>query len=62
MADYSDRSLELAHELRATALRNLGRSSTYYRSAITGRFVSSPPAQAHPRTTRAENGGGTAST
>lgn len=57
MVDYSDRSLELADELRAAALKNLGRSGGTYQSAITGRFISGRSAAAHPRTTTSESSG-----
>ena len=58
MADYSDRSLELADQLRAAALKNLGRSSGPYRSAIEGEFDSKPPAQPRPRTASSEKRSG----
>lgn len=61
--DYSDRPLELAAELRETALRNLGRSSKNYRSSITGRFISSAAVKRHPTSTASteKNGGSTSS-
>jgi len=60
MSDPSDNSAQLADQLRATALKNLGRSSKQYRSAISGRYVTTSAAARHPRTTTTEttSGGG----
>jgi len=62
MSDPSDHSAELAAQLRETALKNLGRSGTKYRSAISGRFIAGNSAAGHPRTTTTETvGRGTSS-
>lgn len=57
MSEPSDHSLELAAQLRATALKNLGLPSTSYRSAISGKFVSSSSAKRHPAATTTEQVG-----
>ncbi len=54
MSDPSDNSAQLADQLRETALKNLGRSGKQYRSAISGKFVSSGTAARHPSTTTTE--------
>lgn len=46
MSEYSERSQELARELRAKAERNL----QSHRSARTGQLVSKNAAQAQPKT------------
>jgi hypothetical protein len=58
MSDSSDNSAQLADQLRETALKNLGRSSKQYRSAISGRFVTSSTTARHPHTTTTETTGG----
>lgn len=63
MSDPSDNSAQLADQLRETALKNLGRSSKQYRSAISGRFVTPSTTARHPRTSTTETpSGGSAST
>lgn len=54
MSDPSDHSAELAAQLRETALKNLGRSGTTYRSAISGRFITNTSAARHPGKTTTE--------
>lgn len=48
MSEYSERSQELARELREKAIRNLARS------AKSGKFVSDSRAEKHPKSTNAE--------
>lgn len=55
----NDRSLQLAEELRAAALKNLGRSSSSYRSSISGRFISNATSKRHPSATIRETADGT---
>jgi hypothetical protein len=63
MSDPSDNSAQLVDQLRETALKNLGRSSKQYRSAISGRFVTPSTAARHPSTSVSEvPGSGTTST
>lgn len=54
MSDPSDNSAQLADQLRATALKNLGRSSKQYRSSISGKYVTQSAAPRHPNTTTSE--------
>lgn len=58
MSDPSDNSAQLADQLRETALKNLGRSSKQYRSAISGKFVTPSNAAKHARATTIETTGG----
>lgn len=57
MSDPSDNSAQLADQLRETALKNLGRSSKQYRSAITGKIVTPSTTSRHPHTTTPETTG-----
>lgn len=61
MSNQSDNSLRLAEQLRATALKNLGRSAETHRSAITGKFLTARTAKAHPATSVTEGVDGTSS-
>ena len=57
MSGYSERSQELAKQLRAKAQENLERSGKT-RSAVTGQFVTKRSAQSHPATTVSERDSG----
>lgn len=58
MSGYSERSQELAEQLREKASRNLARSGKRTgRSASTGKFISSSSAARHPAATTAERTG-----
>ena len=57
MSGYSERSQELAEQLRAKATRNLERSGKEVaRSAATGKFIKNRKAQRYPGTAASEHG------
>ena len=63
MSQYSERSQELANELRDKAISNLQRQGrTVSRSASSGKFVTNSTSTKHPRTTVVSRGGRDAGT
>lgn len=59
MSGYSERSQQLAEELRVKATRNLERSGKFVtRSAESGDFASKGHAKRNPSSTVSEHGGG----
>ncbi|GAB3042505.1 hypothetical protein GCM10027052_25700 [Parafrigoribacterium mesophilum] len=59
MSGYSERSQELAEQLRVKATRNLERSGKFVtRSAETGKFATKGRAKRNPSTTVSEHGSG----